>query len=226
MCFNKYLVEKQLGPENEIATEDLPQILSDFYVELKKKNIKKIAHKLDDSGKVIPESNQECEEYKNTSLKCIRAALNRHFKATRNLDIIANEQFIQCNEMFQGITKKGKCEGHGEIDSKPPIEPEDMQKISNNFTKNMKGPPNTTHLQEMVLFNVIYFGGRWGRENLRNMKKNTFDIATDAEGNKYINQVIKEHDKNYTETDMNPSNQARIYEKPGHIILSRSTQKF
>ena len=191
--------------------------LSDFYVDLRKKNVKKIAHKLGDSRKVIPKTSEDTEDYKNTSLKCIRAALNCHFKATRNLDIITNEKFIQCNEMFQGVTKKGKWEGRGEVNSKPPIEPEDMERISQYFKKNMKSPPNATKLQEMVLFNAIYFGGRCGRENLRNMKINTFDITKDADGQQYIHQVIKEHDKNHTENDYFPSNEARIYEKPGHV---------
>ena len=224
-CFNEYLVEKQLLPEAQLSNDELPAILTDFYVDLKKKNVKKIAHKLGDSGKVIPQNNSDSEDYKNTSLKCIRAALNRHFKATRNIDIITNEKFIQCNEMFQGVTKKGKREGRGEVESKPPIEPEDMERLSQYFTKNMKSPPNPAKLQEIVLFNVIYFGGRRGRENLRNMKINTFEITKDAQNRQYIHQVIKEHDKNHTESDFQPSNEARIYEKPGHVKFYRSMSR-
>ena len=189
-CFNEYLIEKQLKLEPELLIEQLPQILSDFYVDLRKKNVKKIAHKLGDTGKIIPQSNDQCEDYKNTSLKCIQAALNRHFKVTRNLDIITNESFIQCNKMFQGVTKKGKREGTGEVESKPPIEPEDMEKMSNYFTKIMKSEPNAAKLQEIILFNVIYFGGRHCRANLRNMKINSFEITTDIQNRQYIHQVM------------------------------------
>ena len=66
-CFNEYLVEKQIQPKPELSIEELPQILSDFYVDLHKKNVKKLG----DSGKVIPQAMDECEDYKNTSLKCI-----------------------------------------------------------------------------------------------------------------------------------------------------------
>ena len=216
-CFNEYLVEKSLKPETEITDGELPQILSDFYVELRKKKVKKIAHKLGKDGKVIPEHDITDDDYKNTSLKCIRAALSRHFKATRNLDIINNKHFIQCNEMFQGVTKKWKREGRGEVDSKPPIEEEDMLKISKYFQANMKSAPNPAKLQEMMLFNVIYYGGRRGHENLRSMVKQTFQISVDANNRRFIHQVIKERDKNHTESDIHPSNKARIYEKEGMI---------
>ena len=106
--------------------------------------------------------------------------------------------------MFQGVTKKGKREGRGEVDSKPPIEDEDMEKISQYFQRNMKGHPNPAKLQEMMLFNVIYYGRRRGHENLRNMVKNTFKIAVDGNNRKYIHQIIKEHDKNHTEKDLQP----------------------
>ena len=70
-CFNEYLVEKQLKPECELSIDELPSILSDFYINLRKKNIKKIVHKIGDFGKVVPQHDYEAEDYKNTSLKCI-----------------------------------------------------------------------------------------------------------------------------------------------------------
>ena len=211
-CFNDYLSEKGLPFEADITTDRLPEILTDFYVEVRKKKGIAGNHKVNSDGKVYPAGNIQCNDYKNTSLMCIRAALNRHFKSTRSIDIIANENFIKCNEMFKGVTKKGKREGRGEVDSRPPIEPEDLQKITDYFEKSMKSPPNARKLQEMMLFNVIYYGGRRGRENLRFMTKGTFEIGYDPDGRKYIHQVIKEHDKNHKETDIQPSNEARIYE--------------
>ena len=129
--------------------------------------------------------------------------------------------------MFQGVTKKGKREGRGEVESKPPIDEEDMDKLSKYFKKNMRGPPNPMKLQEMLFFYVIYYGGRRGRENLRNMVKNSFQINYDADNRAYIHQVIKEHDKNHKENDFQPSNEARIYETPGKTCKFpyRSTMK-
>ena len=48
---------------------------------------------------------------------------------------------------------------------------------------------NARHLQELILFNIIYFMGRHRRENLGYMKKDTFQVSIDAEGQKYIHQV-------------------------------------
>ena len=112
--------------------------------------------------------------------------------------------------------RKGKEEGRGEIDSKEPITDPDMSKLSSYFTKKMNGPPNPKNLQDLVLFNIIYYGGRRGRENLRFMTKETFHIQKDHDGCKYITQVVKERDKNHKEDDYSNSNTARIYETPGN----------
>ena len=77
----------------------------------------------------------------------------------------------------------------------------------------MEGAPNA--VQEIILCNVIYFGSRQGRENLQNMKRNTFALDVDPDGHRYIHQVIKELDKNHIENDLQPSNEARLYEIPG-----------
>ena len=114
--------------------------------------------------------------------------------------------------MFRGVTKEGRWKGRGSCDHKSPITPEDMEKLSNYFTENMHDPPNGKFLQEIVLFNIIYFMGSRGRENLRSMTKDTFNISIDGNGRKSIHQVITEHDKNHTESDFTPGNEACIYE--------------
>lgn len=204
-CFQDYLSEKNLADAYTIPTSDLPDILEQFYTELRK---------ADGQG-----------EYKISTLKCIRAALNRFFKETCSLDIIANPKFIRSNEMFQGVTKKAKEEGRGETNSMPPIEPEDLQRISEYFQQNMNGPPNPAKLQEIVLFNVIYYMGRRGRQNLRKMTKDTFKISQDPDGTRYIYQAKKELDKNHKENDLRPNNQARIYEIPGNLTRRNQVSK-
>lgn len=199
-CFNDYLKEKNLPNADALETKDLPEVLEGFYTELRK---------ADGEG-----------EYKTSTLKCIRAALNRHYKEKRSLDIIANESFTWSNLMFKGVTKIAKEEGRGETDSRPPIEPEDLQTLQKYFAENLAGPPNPYKLQEMMLFNIIYYMGRRGRQNLRKMTKETYAISTDASGKRYIYQAIKEQDKNHAGSDMSPNNQARIYENPGNFIQS------
>ena len=145
----------------------------------------------------------------------MQAALNQYFKEHIGVDIITNEKFIHANEMFHGVTKKGRREGRGDLDHKQPITDEDRAKLTQYFAKNFEGPPSGKLLQEVILFNIIYFMGRRGRENLRNMKKNTFAISQDPDGRKFIYQAVSEHDKNHTEASTSKGNKARIYEQKG-----------
>ena len=83
----------------------------------------------------------------------------------------------------------------------------------------MAGPPDPEVPIEIMIFNIIYYMGRRGRENLRKMKLGTFEIAQDHDGKRYIYQVRKEHDKNHRENDMKPNNTAQIYEIEGDCCL-------
>ena len=115
------------------------------------------------------------------------------------------------------MTKQGKIHGRGEIQSKEALTDEDMSKLSSYFVRNMQGPPNAKLLQEVVLFNIIYYGGRKGRENLRFMTKSTFEVHQDHDKKEYLKQVLKECDKNHKEDDFTENNEARIYEMPGNF---------
>ena len=86
-CLMEYLLEKNYPVLEDITTDDLPSILSDFYTEVSKKK----------------SSYDGSKEYKNTTLKCIRSEINRYFRETRSLDIISDPRFISSNEMFQGM---------------------------------------------------------------------------------------------------------------------------
>ena len=130
--------------------------------------------------------------------------------------------FLQANEMFSGVTKKARREGRGSSEHKEAINEDEMNTLSQYFTKNMQGSLNGRHLQEIVLFNIIYFIGRRGRENLRLMTKNTFKVSIDPKERKYIHQVTSEHDKNHTENNSDKDNEARIYEQKGeHCYFSK-----
>ena len=83
----------------------------------------------------------------------------------------------------------------------------------------MKSPPDAKSLQEMVLFYIIYYGGRRGRENLRHMTEDSFRVDEDSDGRKYIHQVKKELTKNHTAKDFDKINEARIYEQKGNFTI-------
>ena len=213
-CLNAFLKERDLPELNDINVDILPEVIGDFYFSARKQCI---------SEEGIPQDTTETTKsrlshYKNSSLKSGRAALNRYFKANFGLDIILNDKFICANEIFQAVTKQGKQQGCGETKSKLAISDPYYSKLTTYFLNNMRGEPSAKKLQEFVLFNIIYYCGRCGRENLRSMTKDTFSIKKDTDNREYIVQVIKECDKNHREDDFNPSNEARIYAIPDKYI--------
>ena len=163
------------------------------------------------------------KHYKNSSLKSGRAALNRYFKGKHGINIISNEKFIKANEIFQAVTKLGKEEGWGETNSKVAISDADMRKLQAYFLRNMHAPPSAKNLQEFVLFNIIYYCGHRGHENLRQMTKDTFTINKDHDGCEFIVQVIKECDINHCEDDLMQSNDAQIYAIPDKYSFNLNT---
>ena len=121
------------------------------------------------------------------------------------------------------MTRVNKEEGHGQVNSIPPIEPEDFDKLSSFFKEMMAGPPNPAVLQQMLVFNLIYYLGHCGHENLRKMTKDHFQIAVDHDNKRYIYQKIKEFDKNHRQDDMTSNNDGRMYEITGIICFLNFT---
>lgn len=206
-CFTEYLEEKELPKVEEISNDDLPKILEQFYTEVRKKEAKNVPPE---------EMKDDIRLYKNSSMKAIRGALARHFKETRSIDIIASEKFIRANEVFKGVQQINKAKGLGTIISKPPIDDSDLHRITTYFKAGMAGPPNAELLQECLLFYIILYMCRRGRENLRDMTKDTFRAAVDPEdGRTYVFQAVDEADKNHSHLDTSNSNDGQIYAVPG-----------
>ena len=197
---------------DHVSVEQLPKILESFYVDVR---TQKCIY--DENGDPLLTLNGDIqyEEYTNNSLRSLRAALNRYFKLKLNVNIMDNPAFIRANELFAGKLRINKEAGKGTTRQKDLISDQDLLKLNEYFKRNMAGPPNAVLLQEMMLFNVIFYMGRRGRENLRFMKKNTFAITKDANDVRYIYQQTDEADKNHNEKDLELSNQARIYEVKG-----------
>ena len=95
------------------------------------------------------------------------------------------------------------------------IDPEDFHKLSEYFKTKMQGPPDPTALQEILVFNIIYYMGRRGCKNLQKMTKQHFSTGVDNDGKRYIYQNIKEHDKNHRENDLTANSDGQIYETAG-----------
>ena len=176
----------------EIPDDQLPAILTDFYTETCKNVLKKVKHW-------------------STRILHLNASVQHLTITSKPREVIADTCFIDAYEIFHRITRKGKKEGHGKTKSMPAIEKEDFAKLSHYFKEKMSGPPNAVVLQCIIVFNIIYYMARCGRETLHNMTKETFKIGTDHDGKHYIYQNMKKQDKNHSEDDFQPSNEARTY---------------
>ena len=109
--FKTFLSERNLPEVEEISDLDLPNAIEDFYVSLRSKRKleekeakKSIEDDKEDSQDTVSDLNDDNEDcmYSNSTMKAIRAALNRYFKDTRKIDITSNAAFINANGIFQG----------------------------------------------------------------------------------------------------------------------------
>ena len=173
-----------------LTVSELPDILMDFFTNLRK---------------------MDSKNYKLQSLKCIRAGINRYMKAEKGKDIISNENFVKANEMFEAVRVNAKKQGRGVKKSTPPITLIDLERIAEYFCYDHVTKPDPRHLQQNILFYIVYFFCRRGRENLYTMTKQTFKHVVEADGTEYFIQDIDEMDKNHGADDSQRTNEGRMY---------------
>ena len=140
-CQNKSLIK-------DIADDNLSNILFNFYSSTKPTN---------------------GETYSIETLKCISVGLNRFFKKYRNIDITQDCHFIQENKMFRSVTVNAK--GKEVVKTMKPITPCDFQTITEYFRHYYMNNPHPKKLRRTLLFYIIYYFCRHGRENLKNGKR-------------------------------------------------------
>ena len=129
------------------------------------------------------------ELYKLNSMRCMRFSIQRFFLQLSGYDI-ENSIFRTSNACFENVLKKIKQAGKGTTTHHPEIEPEDIRKLYESFDIDIP-----CSLLEKVWMDIMLYLIRRGRENLRLMNKNTFQIGTDATGKRFIHQVASELDK-------------------------------
>ena len=192
--FKRFLHTKNLPEVEAIETLDLDQILFEFY------------------SSIQP---QKKDDYCVQTLKCIRAGLNRYFKKERGIDIAKDAIFVRANEMLRAVQVDAKKKGLGIKKSYPPISQLDLERIAEYFCHDHVTCPNPRKLQQTMIFYIIYYFCRRGRENLYSMTKDTFKITTDPDGTQYVIQAVDEMDKNHGIADTDKNNEGRMYATEG-----------
>ena len=100
-AFRDFLKEKKLPEPEELTNEELWDVLHIFYPSVQKK---------------------DNTDLKTTTLKGIRAAINRFYRDRKGIDIVSDPFFLVANEMFKGVIMKNKENGLSTIDHKKVIE--------------------------------------------------------------------------------------------------------
>ena len=123
-------------------------------------------------------------EYSKSSLIAIRYALCWYIKASRpELDIVNGSSFDKANWVFKakmfGLKKKGKAK----VKHKPAIAVQGLRKLYFSEAFDTSTP---TGLQDKVFFEIMLHFCRRGRENLRELTKDSTAVSVDASGLKYV----------------------------------------
>ncbi len=136
-------------------------------------------------------------KYSATSLENLRHSLSRYLRSppfNKQYDIVREKEFMESNEAFKGALRELKEEGKGAVKHHPEIHDTDLQVLYSSF--NTSSP---AQLQEKVQFDIRFYFFRRGAENMHKMTKSTFEVKTNANGERYICKVVDELNKNHKE---------------------------
>ena len=195
-----YLQEKKI-PDPATA-EDLARVLRKFYAEARKKD-----------GNM----------YSKTSLCAIRFGLNRHFKQVLNVDIIRDKEFNEANRVYEAQCVELKKQGLAKTEHKPPIADEDIKKLYGSGVFNTENP---TTLQNKVFFEIMLFFCRHGRQNLRQLKKNDFEIIVNSQGRRCVVKKTGELSKNHRVHDVQAEEGGMMMANNGSFCPVFSFEKY
>lgn len=161
----------------ELPTEILAGILRQFFGAVRKK---------------------DKTPYSKSGMINIRSGLNQYLQSPPNnriINLMRNDAFQNSNKVFTGRMRKNKEDGLDVSRPHEPLEQEDMNKLYDQYFIPGVQRGDTEILQQKVCFDLIYYTGRRGKEGLRAIQKNYFEVKTNAEGIEYIEVVVNEKSK-------------------------------
>ena len=191
--FRSYLGEKGQNQEFEkLDKTTLASLLSKFYLEARK---------------------ADGDFYKTSSLNSIRAGLNRYLKDEYHhgiIDIIKDSEFVNANVSYRAATVQLKKLGKGDVVHHTPLDPNDITTLYESGTFDQSTPGG---LQKKVWFELMIYICRRGRENLRDLKQDHFQIYKDSDGREYVAQARDELTKKTREDNRSTrTDGGRMYE--------------
>lgn len=146
------------------------------------------------------------------TLSSIRAGIARHIKNPpweRQVNILADTEFTSSNRMFLSVIKRLKRNGHDHAKHHDAIQKNDLERLRKENAFDWQNNP--VQLQEKVFFDTQLHLGRRGRENLADLKKDSFIFKMDEDGNEFAEINYHEFTKNHRQEEKQ-LNKPRIYE--------------
>ncbi|CAB1332144.1 unnamed protein product [Coregonus sp. 'balchen'] len=164
--FREYLSEKSQSPDFEtLDKEALCAVLRSFYAEARSK-----------SGQL----------YSKSSLISIRSSLNRYLNEPpycRTLDLTKDPELRSANLTLAAVIRKLEEQGAGPVVQKQAITRADLRNLYTSIVFNIDTPFGL--LNKVWFETCMYFCTR-GRENQRELEEDSFGLAIDENGRKFI----------------------------------------
>uniref|UniRef100_UPI0037E7A5B4 uncharacterized protein n=1 Tax=Semicossyphus pulcher TaxID=241346 RepID=UPI0037E7A5B4 len=164
--FREYLSEKAQSPDFEtLDKEALCAVLRSFYAEARSK-----------SGQL----------YSKSSLISIRSSLNRYLNEPpycRTLDLTKDPELRSANLTLAAVIRRLEEQGAGPVVQKQAITRSDLRKLYESSVFNTDTPFGL--LNKVWFETCMYFCTR-GRENQRELEEDSFGLAVDEDGRKFV----------------------------------------
>ncbi|KAM7388834.1 hypothetical protein PAMP_024981 [Pampus punctatissimus] len=164
--FREYLSEKAQSPDFETLDKGaLCAVLRSFYAEARSK-----------SGQL----------YSKSSLISIRSSLNRYLNEPpycRTLDLTKDPELRSANLTLAAVIRRLEEQGAGPVVQKQAITRSDLRKLYESSVFNTDTPFGL--LNKVWFETCMYFCTR-GRENQRELEEDSFGLAGDEEGRKFV----------------------------------------
>eukprot|EP00057_Strongylocentrotus_purpuratus_P027882 XP_011682356.1 PREDICTED: uncharacterized protein LOC587622 isoform X1 [Strongylocentrotus purpuratus] len=158
--FEDYLqiINTDLDSVNKLPNSELDKVLQRFYAGARRKN-----------GSL----------YTQKTMLCIRFGLQRYFLISKKVNIAKHEDFTNSMKVFKNFSAMLKQKGKGVVAHKQAISQEDMEKIQGSLDLD-----DPVGLQDKVFIDVMLYFCIHGRQNLREMTLDSFEICEEALGGK------------------------------------------
>lgn len=155
------------------------------------------------------------EMYSKSTLLGFRHAIERYLNSpphNRSYKMSSDPRFKRSNEMLDAQIVRLKRSGKENVQHKPAIENEDLQKLKSSEVLSLNNP---MALLQNVWFHVLLYFCRRGREGQRQLTTSSFKFEVDGAGRKYVTMAHDEVSKNHPggfKDKQSTEKLARIYE--------------